>query len=86
MTLIEILKILIPYLAGLLVATLLFHPVKAWNDGYNDAKEFYNDWSDGFNTGFKRAEKTFKDYDEGFGAGFECGWNAALNCQEQEDV
>ena len=56
-----------------------------WKDGYETAKEHYNNWSLGFDEGFDSARKRFANYDEGFGDGFETGWNAALECHDQEE-
>lgn len=81
---IDFLKILIPYVIGMIVTFLVFHPVKEWQDGYNTAKEFYNNWNLGFHEGYKCAKKRFQNYDDGFGDGFESGWDVALKYSKQE--
>lgn len=82
---IEFLNILIPYFSGIIMAFLIFHPVKEWKDGYKVARERYKNWDLGFEEGYKSARKHFQNYDEGFGAGFEAGWDVALRNHEQED-
>lgn len=82
---IAILNILIPYFMGMIVTFLMFHPLREWKDGYETAKEHYNNWSLGFDEGFDSARKRFANYDEGFGDGFETGWNAALECHDREE-
>lgn len=74
----EILKILIPYLSGMIVTFLMFHPLKEWEDGYKVAKERYSNWHLGFDEGFKCARKHFQNFDEGFGEGFDAGFDVAL--------
>ena len=81
---IDILKNLIPFVSGIIVTFLMFHPVKEWNDGYKTARERYKNWDLGFEEGYKCARKHFQNYDEGFGAGFEAGWDSALRNHEQE--
>ena len=81
---IDILETLIPYFTGIIVAFLIFHPVKEWNEGYKTARERYDNWDLGYEEGYKSARKHFKNYDEGFGAGFEAGWDSALRNHEQE--
>ena len=81
---IEILNTLIPYLSGMIVTFLMFHPVREWEKGYECAKARYKNWELGFDEGFKSAEKHFKNYDEGFGDGFESGWDVALKYYKQE--
>lgn len=82
---IEFMYILIPYFSGIIVAFLIFHPVKEWEKGYKTARERYDNWDRGFDEGYKAARKHFQNYDEGFGAGFEAGWDVALRNHEQED-
>ena len=82
---IDFLKFLIPYVLGMNVTFLIFHPVKEWQDGYNTAKEFYNDWNLGFDDGYNCAKNRFKNYDDGFGDGFESGWDAALKYYKKEE-
>ena len=81
---IEVVKILLPYILGMICAFLMINPMREWEDGWNNAKEFYNDWNRGFTEGFENAEKVYKDYDRGFGDGFESGWRTALE-QEGEN-
>ena len=73
-----IINVLLPYIMGIIVAFLMFHPEREWKDGYETARKTYGNWKLGFNDGYKSAETIFKDYDRGFGDGFESGWNAAL--------
>ena len=81
---IEFLNILIPYLSGIIVAFLMFHPVKEWKDGYKTARERYDNWDLGFDEGYKCARKHFQNFDEGFGEGFEAGFDVALKYYKQE--
>mgnify|MGYP007092175842 CR=1 FL=1 len=75
---------IVSYFIGVLVAYLVFQPMKNWEEGYKVAKERYNDWNLGFNEGYKAAEKLFQDYVRGFGDGFEAGWDEALKGLKQE--
>lgn len=74
---IELIKILLPYILGMVCMGLMFPPMKDWQEGYNAAKQFYGDWGRGFDRGWETAKKLFEDYDQGFGDGFEAGWRTA---------
>lgn len=74
---IELIKILLPYILGIVCAAIMFQPMKNWKEGYNAAKQFYGDWGRGFDQGWETAKKLFEDYDQGFGDGFEAGWITA---------
>ena len=74
---IELIKILLPYILGVVCTAIMFQPMKTWQEGYNAAKQFYGDWERGFDQGWEIAKKLFEDYDKGFGDGFEAGWITA---------
>lgn len=73
------------YTLGLIMGTLIGHPMKNYEKGWDDAKEIYSNWNDGYDTGFKKASEIFQDYDQGFGDGFETGWGAALEQYDKEE-
>lgn len=81
----EFIKILLPYIMGIICAYLIFQPMENWQEGYNTAKEHYQNWNEGFDQGYKSAEKLYKDYHKGFGDGFEAGWDSALDNKGDEE-
>ena len=58
--------VIIGYFLGIIVSFLLFRPIKSFNDGYDAAKKFYNNWNqaydDGFYAGIKAMEEIAHDY------------------------
>lgn len=82
---IELIKILLPYALGVVCTAIMFHPMKTWHEGYNAAKQFYDDWNRGFERGWDTAKKLFEDYDQGFRDGFEAGWMTAKEQGEKQN-
>ena len=75
--LIELIKILLPYILGMVCMGVMFPPMKDWQEGYNAAKQCYGDWKQWYEKGWNNAKEVFEDYDRGFGDGFEAGWITA---------
>ena len=82
---IELIKILLPYILGVVCTAIMFQPMKNWQEGYNAAKQFYGDRESGFDRGWETAKKVFKDYEKGFGDGFEAGWITAEEQKKQDE-
>lgn len=82
---IELIKILLPYILGVVCTAIMFRPMKNWHEGYNAAKQFYGDMESGFDRGWETAKKVFKDYEKGFGDGFEAGWITAEEQKKQDE-
>lgn len=76
---------MLAYFLGVAVSSVIFHPMRNWKEGYDNAKEYYSNWKIGFDKGFKYASKIYKDYHQGFGDGFESGWYAALEQEGEQE-
>ena len=58
------------FLLGICFSVFLFHPLRTWKEGYEDAKSLYGDWNKGFDTGYEAAKRHHTNYAQGFKAGY----------------
>lgn len=49
------------YIIGLIVAWFIYSPTKAFDKGYEAAKEFYGDWEKGFDNGWEACKKAYTE-------------------------
>jgi len=55
------------YILGVAATLLATRPFRAWNEGYECAKEFYSDWHRGFDDGWDAAITAMKSIAEEVG-------------------